>query len=145
MGCITSTTYATLINGEPIGFFNSERGLCQGCPLSPLLFILIMEGLSLALKRSKDEGLLTGIKEIKRVLDVFCRAFGLKINEKKTTFLQHGVRQQDLEILQANFHYNFVDISSGFRYLGYFLKIDRYKIEDWNWLIDKFEAQINHW
>jgi hypothetical protein len=62
MGCITSATYATLINGEPTGFFNSERGLRQGCPLSPLLFILIMEGLSLALKRSKEEGLLTGIK-----------------------------------------------------------------------------------
>jgi hypothetical protein len=51
MGCITSTTYAILINGEPSGFFNSGRGLRQGCPLSPLLFILIMEGLSLALKK----------------------------------------------------------------------------------------------
>jgi len=173
LGCITSTTYAILINGEPTCFFNNERGLRQGCPLSPLPFILIMEGLSLALKISKEEGLLTGIKvsrlhkiihllfvddilimakasigewqEIKRVLDVFCRASGLKINENKTTFLQHGVQQQDLEILQANFHFNFVDLSSGFRYLGYFLKIDRYKTKDWNSLIDMYEAQINHW
>jgi hypothetical protein len=61
-GCITSTTFAILINGKPTRFFNSEIGLCQGCPLSPLFFILIMEGLSLALKRSKEEGLLMSIK-----------------------------------------------------------------------------------
>jgi hypothetical protein len=134
MGCITSTTFAILINGEPTRFFNSERGLHQGYPLSPLLFILIMEGLSLALKRSKEEGLLTGIKvsrlykiihllfvddililskasiaewqEIKRILDVFCKASGLLINEQKTTFLHYGVKQQDLETLQVTFTTN---------------------------------------
>jgi hypothetical protein len=62
MGCITTTTYVALINGEPTDFFNGERGLRQGCPLSPLLFILIMEGLSLALKKRQEEGLVTGIK-----------------------------------------------------------------------------------
>jgi hypothetical protein len=131
MGCITSTTYVILINGEPSSFFNTGRGMRQGCPLSPLLFILIMEGLSLALKRSQEEGLLMGIKvsrlikilhllfvddilimtkasiaewqEIKRVLERFCSASGLKINDKKTSFLQYGVRQHELDILKATF------------------------------------------
>jgi hypothetical protein len=62
MGCVASTTYAILINGEATKFFNSGRGLRQGCPLSPLLFILVMEGLSLSLKKSHTEGKLTGIK-----------------------------------------------------------------------------------
>jgi hypothetical protein len=62
--------------------------------------------------------------------------------KRKHSFLQHGVRQQDLVILKANFHYNFVDLSSGFRYLGYFLKIDRYKAEDWHWLIAKYESGL---
>jgi hypothetical protein len=62
MGCITTTTYAILINGEPTDFFNSGRGLRQGCLLSPLLFLLVMEGLSLAIKKSQEEGLVTGIK-----------------------------------------------------------------------------------
>jgi hypothetical protein len=84
-------------------------------------------------------------QEIIRILDVFCKASGLKINEKKTTFLQYGVRQQTLEIYRPIFIIIFVDLSSGFRYLGYFLKIDRYKSEDWIWLIDKFEARISHW
>jgi hypothetical protein len=35
MGCVASTTYAILINGEATKFFNSGRGLRQGahCPL----------------------------------------------------------------------------------------------------------------
>jgi hypothetical protein len=52
MGCVTSASLAILINGEATNFINNERGLCQGCPLSPLLFILVMEGLSLSLKKS---------------------------------------------------------------------------------------------
>jgi hypothetical protein len=62
MGCVTSTSLAILINGEATNFINNGRGLRQGCPLSPLLFILVMEGLSLSLKKSHSEGKLTGIK-----------------------------------------------------------------------------------
>jgi hypothetical protein len=62
MSCIISSVYAVLFNGEASKFFRSSRGLCQGCPLSPLLFILVMEGLILLLKESKGEGNLSGIK-----------------------------------------------------------------------------------
>jgi hypothetical protein len=62
MGCVTSASLAILINGEAIKFINNGRGIRQGCPLSPLLFILVMEGLSLSLKESQSEGKLTGIK-----------------------------------------------------------------------------------
>jgi len=51
MGCISLTTYAVLINVEPTHFFNGGRDIIQGCPLSSLLFILVMEGLSIALKK----------------------------------------------------------------------------------------------
>eukprot|EP00253_Pinus_taeda_P016641 PITA_16641 len=46
MRCITSVSFAILINGSTSHSFQAERGIRQGCPLSPLLFLLVMEGLS---------------------------------------------------------------------------------------------------
>ena len=62
MGCITSANFAVLINGTPSKFFTTSRGIRQGCPLSPLLFSLVIEGLSLLIADARDNGLIKGIK-----------------------------------------------------------------------------------
>jgi len=43
MSCITTINTVVLVNGAPTDFFKCHRGLRQGCPLSPLLFLIVVE------------------------------------------------------------------------------------------------------
>jgi len=61
MGCVSSTNFFVLINGSSSSFFRSSRGLRQGCPLSPLLFLLIVEGLSRILLKLIEDGKIEGV------------------------------------------------------------------------------------
>ncbi|XP_059445313.1 uncharacterized protein LOC132177112 [Corylus avellana] len=66
--CIKTVRFSILVNGSPKGFFNSSRGIRQGDPLSPLLFVLVMEALSKMVNATVDQGLLTGFSVGNRVL-----------------------------------------------------------------------------
>ena len=60
MACISTMSFAVLINGAASPFFHAGMGLRQGCPLSPLLFLLVAEGLSRFILASKAEGTFRG-------------------------------------------------------------------------------------
>ena len=60
--CLCSTRGSILLNGSPTEEFQFYKGLKQGDPLSPFLFLLIMESLHLSFQRVVDTGLFTGIK-----------------------------------------------------------------------------------
>lgn len=52
MNCLTLVRYAILINGQPTGYITPTRGIRQGDPLSPYLFILCAEGLSAMISKA---------------------------------------------------------------------------------------------
>jgi hypothetical protein len=125
MGCVSTANFVVLINGIPSSFFKSSRGLRQGCLLSPLLFLLVVEGLSRSIQKlvveRKIEGVLvekgirithllfvddvllfgngtiTEWKVFKEVLDLFCKAMGMSFSPHKSLFLEAGWIEEELQ------------------------------------------------
>ena len=60
--CISTVQFSVLFNGSPTDFFGSSRGLKQGDPLSPMLFLVMMEVFSKMMKRAEGAGLLRGFR-----------------------------------------------------------------------------------
>ncbi|RVW37305.1 LINE-1 reverse transcriptase-like [Vitis vinifera] len=58
--CISTAKFSVLVNGVPAGFFPSSKGLRQGDPLSPYLFVLGMEVLDALIRRAVVGGYLSG-------------------------------------------------------------------------------------
>jgi hypothetical protein len=173
MACVTSANFAVLINGEATNFFKSERGLRQGCPLSPYLFILLMDSLSLLLAKSISEHRISGIKvsrfikmvhlmfvddilimskadlpewlAIMEVLQLFCSATGLSINPLKSTIHYWGLSEAELILLKNSIPFTFIDLKDGFIYLGFRLKPGVSTSADWYWLVALFERRIGFW
>ncbi|RVX10864.1 LINE-1 reverse transcriptase-like [Vitis vinifera] len=56
--CLSTVRYSVMVNGSPTGFFQSSRGLRQGDPLSPYLFVVVMEAFSVLIKKAVAGGFL---------------------------------------------------------------------------------------
>ena len=115
MGYVTNACFAVLVNGTPSDFFPATRGIRQGCPLSPLLFILIIESLSRIILDAQQKGLIKGFqyshdlyithllfvddvllfgiatvsewKAYKDALYLFCSATDMAVSIEKSSFL----------------------------------------------------------
>lgn len=56
MSCVSSIQYSVLVNGKPGQTFTPSRGLRQGDPLSPYLFLLCMKGFSTMVNQAELKG-----------------------------------------------------------------------------------------
>ncbi|GJT29360.1 putative RNA-directed DNA polymerase, eukaryota, reverse transcriptase zinc-binding domain protein [Tanacetum coccineum] len=88
--CLSLSRASVLVNGSPTSKIFIKRGLKQGDPLSPFLFILVMEGLHNALSTVVSSGLIRGVKFGSP--EVFYLASGLKINIRNPMFMALGFR-----------------------------------------------------
>lgn len=174
MECISNPWTAPLINGRPSRYFHSTRGLRQGCPLSPFLYINMAETLSIQLEsqRNKREiigiSIARGIKEInhslfandtlliggassiiarrfKKILDVFLVVSGGLLNNKKCRIYTWNV---SLNVMQRIYQIMDIPIQWKWRHFTYLrlpLEKEGVKTEVWNKQIEKMRGQLQSW
>ena len=63
--CIESPTFSIMLNDTPAGFFSSYRGIRQGDPLSPYIFLMVMEFWSIIMEQAMHSGNINPIKREK--------------------------------------------------------------------------------
>jgi hypothetical protein len=61
MMCVRTTSYSVLLNRKPIGYIKPSRGIREGDPLSPYLFLLCAEGLSALLRKAERDRKISGV------------------------------------------------------------------------------------
>ncbi|KAL0427274.1 UNVERIFIED_CONTAM: putative mitochondrial protein [Sesamum latifolium] len=135
-----------MLEGEPFGFIRPERGLRQGDPLSPYLFIFCAEAFSCMVQQEEREGGIQGVavcrraprvshllfaddtllfcqatgeamERIKLILEKYEQASGLKINlQKSAVAFSKNTNQNLKESLARQFGVELVDKHE--KYLG---------------------------
>ncbi|XP_074363033.1 putative mitochondrial protein AtMg01250 [Apium graveolens] len=67
MQCVKTVSYSFLRNGDIFGGVVPHRGIRQGDPISPYLYILCAEGLSGMIREHEKSGLMHGCKIVNKV------------------------------------------------------------------------------
>lgn len=172
MQCVTSPRFSIAINGSPHGFFQGKRGLRQGDPMSPTLFIFCMEYLSRLLAarttgsnfnyharcaREKithvafaDDLMLFGrgdymsMEILSNTMEEFSSCSGLEINRDKSNIFAGGkLPNRDLEEIKTIFGFPIGILPV--RYLGVPLESKKLNIMHYSPLIEKIAANTKKW
>lgn len=169
-GCISNPWIAPLINGRPSKFFQSTRGLRQGCPLSPFLYIIMAESLSAMLENQRKEKKITGIqisrgvkdinhslfsddilliggasciivKRFKNVLDEFLLSLGGILNNTKCRIYCQNTPTKTMQHISQILEIPLQKNWSHFTYLGLPLAKEVVKSEVWNRKVERMKKK----
>ncbi|XP_071695503.1 uncharacterized protein [Rutidosis leptorrhynchoides] len=128
LACLNSASISILVNGSPTDEFSLGRGVRQGDPLSPFLFIIAAEGLNYLTKKAITSGLFKGVEigsnkvlisllqyaddtiflgewskhnfgNLMKLLKCFENVSGLRINYHKSSLFGLGVVKGEVEIM----------------------------------------------
>ncbi|KAL0292755.1 UNVERIFIED_CONTAM: hypothetical protein Sradi_6976200 [Sesamum radiatum] len=170
--CISKVMISISLNGSLYGFFPSSRGLRQGDPISPYLFVIVMEVWRILLHKRvqaatdfhyhwkcKEQAILNlcfaddvlifckgtvqSVRVIKAVLDEFASASGLKVNPNKSqVILSRAAQSVRYEIVHIM---GFQEGGLPIRYVGVPLVSTKLSIADCRALIQKIDARLAGW
>ncbi|GJU30635.1 RNA-directed DNA polymerase, eukaryota, reverse transcriptase zinc-binding domain protein [Tanacetum coccineum] len=169
--CLRSSRGSIIINGSPTEEFYFQKGLKQGDPLSPFLFILVMESLHLSFQRVVDAGMFKGVQLnpslnlshmfyaddavfvgqwcddniniLTHVLDCFYWASGLRINMSKSKIM--GILVADDKVKSAATKLGCLMLNTPFSYLGTKVGGSMSRTHAWEEVIDKVRSRLSRW
>ncbi|KAL0747330.1 hypothetical protein Bca101_029332 [Brassica carinata] len=167
--CIELASFSAQINGELAGYFNSKRGLRQGCSLLPYLYVICMQVLTKLLDKAAlenrigyhpyckelsithlcfaddvlvfSDGKKSSIEGVLTVFKEFPMMSGLSISLEKSTLFLAGVKEDAaVKILDQ---FPFEAGSLPVRYLGLPLLSKKMSITDYAPLISQIRNKIS--
>jgi len=169
--CVCSTNFTVGYNGMVHGYFKGSRGLRQGDPLSPYLFVIAMNVLSVMLNRAASElkvkyhqrcsssrlthlcfaddllifidGSIDSVQNVLQVLKEFELRSGLAVSVQKSSFFASGLSQQEMDTIKAS-----TGMPNGIlpvRYLGVPLCTKKLTLANCEILIQQVKAKFNSW
>ena len=173
MNCIESAKLSILWNGEPMEYFHPSRGIRQGDPLSPYLYVLCMERLSHLIDREvrlggwktirasrngpqfsnlafADDLILFGEASVDQAdtmmkcLDAFCEASGSKVSiDKSKVFFSPNTH---VDIQEAVCRRLGMEVTTDFgKYLGVPTINGRTSKRDYQYLVEKINDKLAGW
>eukprot|EP00253_Pinus_taeda_P022158 PITA_22158 len=172
LALIKSPRYSILVNGTPSTPFSPSRGIRQGDPLSPFLFVILMEGLSKLIAKRKADGQIKGLQPIRScpatthqqfvddtmlhgtptvkeateyrdILHLFSRASGMEINFSKSTIFFFNTHQVVQSHLSRLLGFKIGSLPS--RYLGAPLTLKPWQKAHWEKVLANMERRCKHW
>jgi hypothetical protein len=170
--CVCAGNLSVLVNGNPTSEINIQRGLKQGNPLAPFLFLLVAEGFAGLMRNAVEKGFFKGFEvgsedvvvshlqyaddticvgeasmenlwTLKAILRGFELASGLKVNFWKSCLMGVNVPPLFLESTC-----NFLNCKLGaipFLYLGLPVGANPRRCATWDPLIDHIRKRLQSW
>ncbi|XP_024178720.1 uncharacterized protein LOC112184715 [Rosa chinensis] len=173
LATIKSVSYSILMNGTPTGFIVPTRGIRQGDPLSPYLFILCAEGLSSLISSSIQNGTIKGLlmsptapvlhhllfaddsflfgeasvrecQAFKNLLSIYARASGQMINLQKSSVVFSGNVSRQV-INQLSSILGVTCVKEHGLYLGLPIHVGRNKTTIFSYLKERLSKKLISW